>query len=156
MKNHAWNKRRRATCNTCQNHSTQQLIMDPIVITAKSWDSHRSLHPHSCPHTKGTSTAQLPMPSPETMLLKMLLFPKNSPLSLFSVQLSLVSKSRTGASHWQSWGNRFVPIVRGTEKVNHYSKIERICIDCVTPCCTHTHLSIWQMSTQLIPSGGSY
>lgn len=41
-KNHAWkrgkNKRRQGICNNCQNHSTQQLIMDSTVITAEGWD----------------------------------------------------------------------------------------------------------------------
>lgn len=79
-----------------------------------------SLHPHPDPTHRDASMAQLPLPSLEIMLLKTLPFLKNSPLSLLFVPLSLVSKSRTGASHWQSLDNRFVPIVRGAEKVDHY------------------------------------
>lgn len=74
------------------------------------------------------------------MLLKILPFLKNSPLSLPFVPLSVVPKSRTSALHWKSLGNRFVHVVRGAEKVGNYSKIERIFIYYAAPYPTHAHM----------------
>lgn len=89
--------------------------------------------------------AQRPMLSLEAILLKILLFLKNTPLSLLFVPLSLVSKARTGASHWQSLGDRFVPIVKRAEKVDNTQKQKEysyIFIYCVTPL-SHIYSNIY-------------
>lgn len=58
---------------------------------------------------------------------------KSSPLSMLFVSLSLYSNSKADASHWQSLGNRVVPITRGAEKVDNYLNIDRVFTYWATP-----------------------